>query len=183
MKFLANLLVVFSLLLGQFNTPSLSPAVPVRRTPTPTQTATMTPTVEATATDTAFPTDTVEPAGTATPAPSDTETPATPIATLPPAEPQIALVLSSTPSFVTPGGHINIDWAIEGILPDEHELFLTITLPQGFTPTDKDLKYDEATLALSIPVTKDKGQFGLEAIEPIGDSVLLVSLTEKELVT
>jgi RHS repeat-associated protein len=177
MKLLANLLVVFSLLLGQFSMPSSKSLEAENSTPTPTvDIATVTPTVPTPIPATETPTPVVT--ETITPQPTSTEVPDT--ETVPPAEPQIAINLDSTPGFVTPGGYLTIHWAIQGISPAEHALSLTILLPQGFTPTDKDAIYDEATLTLSIPILKESGQFGLQTDQPAEDAVLMASLVEKE---
>lgn len=182
MKTIANLVVLVSLFIGQFNGPYTSRSSASLSTPTATQsptatvpggsdTATSTPTLTEPSTpvssETATPTPTLtEPStpvssGTATPAPTGTEIPPTP--TTPPAEPVIAINLNATPGFVTPGGRISIDWTVVGISPAEHELSLNLILPKGFTPTDKDIKFDEASLTLTIPVLKESGQFGLQA--------------------
>ena len=183
MKTIANLIVLVSLFMSQFSGPYTSQSAASKSTPTTTLSPTATATIPGgleTATPTATPTETSTPAPleTATPAPTGTEIP--PVETVPPAEPQIAINLYATPGFVTPGGHINIDWAVEGIVPAEHELLLNITLPKGFTPTDKDIQFDETTSTFSIPVLKESGKFGLQADQPAEDAVLLASLVEKE---
>lgn len=111
MKFLANLLVVFSLLLGQFSMPFSKSFETEKSTPTPSvDVATVTPTAPTAIPATETPTPTIT--YTITPLPTSTEVPIT--ETVPPAETQI-IHLSSTPGFVTHGGHLNIDWVIEGI--------------------------------------------------------------------
>ena len=171
MKTIANLVVLVSLFFGQFNGPYTSQSS--ASIGTPTATAPIPGGLET-------PTPTLPPTETSTPAPSETATPAPTGTDVPPAEPVIAINLYATPGFVTPGGHINIDWAVEGIVPAEHELLLNITLPKGFTPTDKDIQFDETTSTFSIPVLKESGKFGLQADQPAEDAVLLASLVEKE---
>ncbi|MFZ5881280.1 MAG: protein-glutamine glutaminase family protein [Chloroflexota bacterium] len=191
MKLFANLLVAFSLILGQFNFPASAPFQAERATPTATATATATlPPSEdadrATPTSTNIPpseTPTATPVVTETITPVPSGTPIPPLETVPPAEePQIVLNLTAEPGFVTPGGSNLISWSIEGISPSEHELSLEINLPKGFTPADKELKYDEATQILSITVQKESGQFELLAQETEEQAVLLAFLVEKETV-
>ncbi|MBI5295074.1 MAG: hypothetical protein HY869_06330 [Chloroflexi bacterium] len=200
MKLFANLLVAFSLVLGQFNFSASAPFQAERATPTPTGTATATltpsgdvdratptstnlpPTETPTATE-EIPTQITTPVITQTVTPIPSSTPIPPLETVPPVEePQIILNLSAEPGFVTPGATNLISWSIEGISPSEHELSLEINLPKGFTPADKELKYDEATRILSITLQKESGQFELLAQETEEQAVLLASLVEKETV-
>ncbi|MBI5296733.1 MAG: hypothetical protein HY869_14740 [Chloroflexi bacterium] len=200
MKLFANLLVAFSLILGQFNFPASASFQAEKATPTPTGTATATltpsgdadratptstnlpPTETPTATE-EIPTQITTPVITQTVTPIPSGTPIPPLETVPPVvEPQIILNLSAEPGFVTPGGTNLISWSIEGISPSEHELSLEINLPKGFTPADKELKYDEVTRILSITLQKESGQFELLAQETEEQVVLLASLVEKETV-
>jgi RHS repeat-associated protein len=169
MKFLANLLVVFSLLLGQFNLPLARPfsaninAAPAGDIVTPT-----TPPVE---TPTPIVTETTTPEPTSTEVPTEEVTP-------PPAEPQISLNMYSTPGFVTPGEPITINWSIQGISASGHAFYLSIVLPEGFTLTDSNLDYNEATRTLTLPVLQESGQFDLQAEQPAEDALMLASLLE-----
>ncbi|MBI3175222.1 MAG: hypothetical protein HYZ25_15965 [Chloroflexi bacterium] len=171
MKFLANLLVVFSLLLGQFNLPLARPVSANRNAAPAGDIVTPTPTVPPTETPTPVVTETVLPEPTSTEVPAEEVTP-------PPAEPQIALKMSSTPDFVVPGGTITIDWIIEGISPAEQKLYLVILIPQGFAPIDQEQNYNELTHTLTLPVLQESGQFSIQASQAAKDGTLTATLNK-----
>jgi hypothetical protein len=141
-------------------------------------------TATATATTVPLPTETATaqpPAETPTPAPSEPVPSLPPAAEVQPVEPVIAVSLSTTPGFVTPGGHIKVDWKLEGISSTGRELFLNILLPKGFIPLDKNMTFDETSLTLSFPADKDSGHFRLQAPDQFTeDAELLAFLLEKE---
>ncbi|MBI3175913.1 MAG: hypothetical protein HYZ25_19505 [Chloroflexi bacterium] len=171
MKFLANLLVVFSLLLGQFNLPLTRPVSANINAAPAGDIATPTPTVPPTETPTPIVTETIPPAPISTEVPTEEVTP-------PPAEPQITINMYSTPGFVTPGEPITVNWSIQGISASEHKLYLSIVLPEGFTLKDSNLDYNGTTRTLTLPVLQESGQFDLQAEQPAEDALMLASLME-----
>lgn len=179
---LLNFLVLFCLI---FSTVVSTP-VAQAQAPQPTPTNTDTPTVSPPQTETTTPiSETVTPSVVTTPAPvTPTETPI-PVATLMPvvndqaAVP--ALVLSTKPEFITPGGNLKLDWVIEGLTVVEGQFVLEITFPDGVSvKKTKDSEYDPTTRVLTIAVTVANGQVHLDTGAISGDMLVTAALLENK---
>jgi len=201
MKTILRLTILASLILGQFNAPYTAVSAQTDgTTPTATQEITETPTPEVTPSPEETETPITEtPTPEATASPEETESPMTETPTLEataivegtetvisPTEtltevvvPEIHLLsLSSNPDFITPGGNLMLEWAIDPSL-DGQGLVLQINIPAGFTIQGKvDGNYNKASRVLTVTIKSLSGQVHLKASDAVGDAIFHASLWE-----
>jgi RHS repeat-associated protein len=120
----------------------------------------------------------VKPGQTPTPTPSKTaiptstpspviETP-TPVATVVPATttaPGVVLSMDVNPQFVTPGGHVNITWQIDGTVLSQNEAFLRFYIPPGLTSLEKEARVNPENGSVELPISSEKGKTDWQADE------------------